>query len=155
MLTKTRFGQNLLGIGLLLGLIVACTALCLSVFNRGKDAARHSSQGESNGRAISKALDFDYTSLGDWNGDKYVDRGTGILRVKPNGPFDKAGIKRDDHILVSLRNLRTLLIQQRGKTLVLPVQRAGQRRFSVTVTVPRFTVPYPELMPSAPVSPEP
>lgn len=122
--SKTRFGQNLFV-----------------------------NQGESNGRALSEALGFDYTGLYDKIGDNYVDRGTGILLVKPNGPFDKAGLKRDDCILLNLGAVKTRFIQRRGKTVVLPVRRAGHGRFKVTVTVPRFTVPYPELVPSAPVSP--
>lgn len=151
--SNTRIGRNQLGVDASLIALAASIAFCVSVFNHARDITRQSNQDEANGRAICEALGFNYTGLYDKVGDTYVDRGTGLLRVKPDGPFDRAGLKEDDRILLNLGTVKTLFIQRRGKTVVLPVQRGEQRQFTVTVTVPRFAVPYPERVPSTPVAP--
>ncbi|MES2460667.1 MAG: hypothetical protein V4671_08780 [Armatimonadota bacterium] len=150
--SQTRFGEAFLSVIVILITIAVCTAILLPVYNRAKNLARGSNDDEANGRAIKESLGFHYTALNDRIGDTYVSRGTGILLVELDGPFDKAGLKKDDRILVHLGTLKALLVHQRGKKVVLPVVRAG-RRFEATVNIPRFIVPHPELVPSAPAVP--
>lgn len=148
---QTPFGKNLLPVTSTLISIAAITTTLVQVINDAKETTRKSNGNEANGRAVEEALGFRSTALYDSIGDTYVTWGTGLRLVVPNGPFDRADLKPDDHILLHPRTVNGVLIQQRGKTVVLPVVRAG-RRGEATVTVPHFNVPHPDLVPAAPPS---
>jgi hypothetical protein len=57
-----------------------------------------------------KRSGFPYTALNARIGDTSVSRGTGILLVEPKQPFDKAGLKPGNPILLRLGTVRSRVL---------------------------------------------
>jgi hypothetical protein len=142
---KIKQRKAFLGGVVALLVIGAVAALCMVAFREAFRVSAESSQDSRNKLAIEGALGFSYTGL---------DETMWILQVEPGGPFDKAGLRREDVIpMISFRFTASLL-GSRGRTLVLPAERNGKPvRFAVKV--PRFTIPHPARLRSRGSAPRP
>lgn len=125
-------------------LLIVCTlyAILMPTYNRTRRLIARDRQFHANTRAIENAMGFTFTAMNTGEKESWKDDGMQILSVTPGGPAARAGLQPGDKISrVRYPVIKRLIVGFRGKSLVLPVERAG-RQFDCTIAVPKFVVPF-------------